>query len=154
MLCFFRWKVGALKSQEIDNDMLWGLEVFLQLSDILPLHPQQRKIKTKQNPKCLQAQNLTYSEKPKFSLQPPRPCTICPITPTVLTSSHLLSSHSPPSPRPVMGSGLSELPTIPQTTQALSYLRSFAQAAPSAWNTTPSLSTWLPPYLLQVFAQM
>lgn len=53
--------------------------------------PREGKLRQNQNAHKL----LPYSEeKPKFSLQPTRPCTNCPITPLpILISSHLPSSH-------------------------------------------------------------
>lgn len=83
VLCcaILRWKVGALKFQETDDDICQRLEVILQSNDTPPLHPPERKIKTKSKRKSLQA-SASLRGKAKVLLQPTRPWTLCPITHT------------------------------------------------------------------------
>lgn len=142
MCCaILRWKVGALKFQEMDDDIFQRLEVILQPNDTLPLHPPERKFKTKPKPKPLQA-STPLRGRARVLLQPRRPWTICPIT---HTCPHFLPSsltHPALASRGSQGSLNNSGMLLPQGLRTGCSL---------CWNPLPSLSTWLLPYLLQVF---
>lgn len=94
MCCaILRWKVGALKFQESDDDRFQELEVILQSNDTPPLHPRGRKIKTK--PKRSQAPTLLRGKAKVLPAAHQAVYHLPHHPPPILIFSHLPFSHLP-----------------------------------------------------------